>query len=494
MRILSVTSEMYPLIKTGGLADVAGALPPALAKLDIEMRVLLPGYPQVEDRLDNADRDGAAVDLSIGKATLRKASVNDITVWILEMPGLFDQGDGPYSGSDGRDHPDNWKRFAALSQAAAFLAADPPDGWIPDVVHSHDWQAGLVPAYIAATGSNVATVHTVHNIAFPGRFPAAIFQDLDLPEDFFAADGLEFHGDISYLKAGLWYADAITTVSPTYAEELQRPDFGMGFDGVIRARSDVLTGILNGIDTDEWGPGDDPLIERTYSARSLARRSVNRQALCTAFALHCERPLVSVVSRLTRQKGIDLILEAADTLMTRDINLLILGTGDEDIEAAARDVAARHPDRVGLHIGYDEALAHRIQAGTDALLVPSRFEPCGLTQLCALRYGAVPIVAPTGGLVDSVIDANPAALASKVATGLHLREVSVGGILAAIDRMLDLHADEAVWKRLKLNAMGADVSWKASAAAYAALYRSLGRGRSARSAAQTSRNAGSFVN
>lgn len=491
MRILSVTSEMYPLIKTGGLADVIGSLPTALAEIGIDMRVLLPGYPQVKERIGETDGKGTKIELSMGSAVLKKTQVNGITIWILDMPGLFDRETGPYADAEGHDHPDNWKRFAALSQAAVALVADPPDGWVPDIAHSHDWQAGLVPAYFHAAGLKTATVYTIHNIAFPGSFPANIFPELNLPDEFFAMDGLEFHGDVSFLKAGLWYADAITTVSPTYAEELQRPDHGMGFDGVIRAHEKGMTGILNGIDTDEWNPETDQLIERNYSARAIAGRDVNRQALSTAFALDGERALLSVVSRLTEQKGIDLILEAAYALLERDLNLLILGTGDDAIEAMARDVAARNPGRVGLHIGYDEALAHRIQAGTDALLVPSRFEPCGLTQLCALRYGAVPIVAPTGGLVDSVIDANAAALARKVATGIHLREVSLSGIIAGVDRMLDLRSDSKVWQRIKRNAMATDVSWHASAAEYAALYQSLagGRGRASRKTVQTSRNA-----
>lgn len=491
MQILSVTSEMFPLIKTGGLADVAGSLPAALAHVGIDMRVLLPGYPQIMERAGDFEDVRKRVDLPIGAAILRQIRVDGIVVWIVDMPEIFDQGGGPYTDTAGRDHPNNWKRFAALAQAAVALIADPPDGWVPDIAHSHDWQAGLVPAYLRAADLKVASVHTVHNIAFPGRFPSDFFAELNLPVSFFDADGLEFYGDISFLKAGLWYADAITTVSPTYAEELQRSEFGMGFDGVIRSRKNALTGILNGIDTDEWTPEMDPLIERTYSARNITRRAVNRQALCKAFALDPDRPMVSVISRLTEQKGIDLILEATEELMRRDINLLILGTGDNAIEAVARDVAARHPERIGLHIGYDEALAHRIQAGTDTLLVPSRFEPCGLTQLCALRYGAVPIVAPTGGLVDSVIDANPAALAAKVATGLHLREVSVSGIISAVDRMLALLSDKSAWRRIKLNAMTADVSWKASAQKYAGLYQSLldGRGRVLRKTEQTSRKA-----
>ncbi len=474
MKVLSVASEMYPLIKTGGLADVTGALPLALARHGIEMQVLLPGYPGV---LESVEVCGNAVPLDLpgAAAQLRCCEVGGVTVRILEAQDLYDRPGGPYLDTEGRDHPDNWKRFAVLAQAAAWLAHSGADDWRPDVVHGHDWQAGLTAAYLRAQGSDLPCVHTIHNIAFSGQFPGAIFPNLGLPERLFSIDGVEFYGKVSFLKAGLVFADAITTVSPTYAEELTRPDFGHGLDGLLRARAADFTGILNGIDTREWNPETDPLLERNYNARSLQRRKVNRRSLYTAFALEDDRPLVSVVSRLTGQKGIDLVFDAAEDIVARGFNLIVLGTGDAEYEGRALDVARRHPGRVGVHVGYDEALAHRIQAGTDALLVPSRFEPCGLTQLCALRYGALPVVAPTGGLVDSVIDATPAAMARGVATGLHLRETSAAGIVAALDRLNAILGDTDCHLEMMCNAMDTDVSWESSAARYAALYASLTR-------------------
>jgi starch synthase len=465
---------MYPLIKTGGLADVTGALPLALKRHDVDMQVLLPGYPAVMDALGPRARAGT-LDLPLSTARLLRCTVDGVVVWVLDAPDFYDRAGGPYLDPDGADYPDNWKRFALLAQAGARLAQQGVQGWQPDIVHGHDWQAGLIPAYLRAQRAKAASVQTIHNIAFSGRYPGAIFPQLDLPQRFFDIDGVEFFGDVSFLKAGLAFADAITTVSPSYAEELKRPEAGHGFDGLLRERAKAFSGILNGIDTQAWNPETDTLLTRRYSVRSLARRRVNRHALYTAFALEDNRPLVAVISRLTHQKGIDLIFEAADRIVAQGFNLILLGTGAQEYETRGLEGARRHPGRIGVHIGYDEALAHRIQAGTDALLVPSRFEPCGLTQLCALRYGALPVVAPTGGLVDSVIDANPAALARGVATGVHLRETSPAGIVAALDRMKAILDDAPCHLQMMRNAMNTDVSWEASAARYAALYRALTR-------------------
>ncbi len=476
MRVLSVASEMFPLAKTGGLGDVTAALPCALADHGVDMRVLLPGYRGVLDAVSGCHAT-EILELPLGRAELRMCTAGAVTVFVLDAPDFYDRPGGPYLAPDGRPHADNWKRFALLAEAAAWIARSGMQGWRPDLVHGHDWQAGLTAACLQAqAGASSARppyVQTIHNIAFAGRFPAAIFPQLSLPEAFFAIEGVEFHGDVSFLKAGLAFADAITTVSPGYAEELLRPEFGGGFDGLLRARAQQFRGILNGIDTDLWNPETDPLIECRYTARSPGRRQINRRVLCRTFALDADRALIAILSRLTRQKGIDLALATTDDILARGFNLILLGTGDADLEQQARQLAARHPGRIGVHIGYDETLAHRIQAGTDALLVPSRFEPCGLTQLCALRYGAIPVVAATGGLADSVIDANPAALARGVATGIHLRETSVAGIRAALDRLRAILADEHCHRRMLRNAMHCDVSWQSSARLYRDLYARL---------------------
>lgn len=482
MKVLSVTAEMQPLVKTGGLADVTGTLPPALAPHGVDMRVLLPAYRGLLARL--AQRAApVSLDLPLGHVRLHGGKAGKVAVWLLDMPELFDRPGGPYLDADGRDHPDNWRRFAVLAQAAAWLARDGVQGWTPDLVHGHDWHAGLTGACLRADDCPVPYVQTIHNIAFTGQFPAEIFPQLGLPARFFTAEWIKFYGDVSFLKAGLAFADAITTVSPTYAEELTRPDFGGGFHGLLRARAAAFTGILNGIDTGEWDPGSDALIPCHYGPRRLARRGRNRQALDDEFSLEAGRPLVAVISRLTDQKGIDLVLAATAEIVALGFDLLILGTGQPDIEAQAQAAARHYPGRVGVHIGFDEALAHRIQAGADALLIPSRFEPCGLTQLCALRYGCLPVVAPTGGLADTVIDASPAALAAGVATGFHLRELSPAGIAAALARLQTVLQDRRQHWRMMRNAMAADVSWDASARAYAALYAGLIAGAAADSGA-----------
>lgn len=470
MKVLSVCSEMYPLIKTGGLADMTGTLPAALARQEVEMRALLPLYRALNIAPESCAEIGV-LDLPAGRAVLRQCAVRGREVFLLDMPGLYDSAGGPYLDPTGREHGDGWRRFAALAQAGAAIAGGAFPGWIPDLVHAHDWQAGLSAAYLQAAGrAAVPVVQTIHNIAFSGRFPAAILPELGLPETFFTIDGLEFYGDVSFLKAGLAFADLITTVSPTYAEELTRPEMGGGFDGLLRARSDDLLGILNGIDTDEWDPETDPLVIRPYSARRLAQRQANRNALFTAFALEDGRPVVAMISRLTDQKGVDLVLDAAAGIIARGFNLIILGAGDDEMEGRALALSVAHQGHVGVHIGYDEALAHRIQAGTDALLVPSRFEPCGLTQMFALRYGALPVVSPTGGLVDTVIDASPAALAQKVATGIHLREISAQGILFALDRLRAILDQPRLHQQMMRNAMKTDVSLDRCAADYAAAY------------------------
>lgn len=469
MKVLSVCSEMFPLIKTGGLADMTGALPAALAGQGVDMRVLLPAYRGVALSLESCT-ELAALDLPLGRAGLRHCRMQGIDIFLLDAPALYDRPGGPYLDAAGQEHPDNWKRFALLAQAAAAIACGALPGWVPDVVHAHDWQAGLCAACLRAQDSETPVIQTIHNVAFAGRFPAAIFPELGLPEGFFGIDGVEFYGDVSFLKAGLAFSDLVTTVSPTYAEELTRPAMGGGFDGLLRARGADLVGILNGIDSGEWNPETDPLITRQYTASRLGQRQVNRNSLYTAFALEDGRPLVAMVSRLTDQKGVDLVFDAAGDILGRGFNLIILGAGDEAHETRALAVGSAHPGRAGVHVGYDEALAHRIQAGTDALLVPSRFEPCGLTQMCALRYGALPIVAPTGGLVDSVIDASPVALAQNVATGLHLREVSATGILFALDRLTAILANPPCHQQMIRNAMKTDVSLDRTAAEYAALY------------------------
>ena len=470
-RVLSVASECVPLVKTGGLADVVGALPAALAPLGWEMRVLLPGYRALRERAANWPEVFVEEGLFGGRARVLAGEVGGVPVLMLDAPHLYDREGGIYSGPGG-DWWDNPQRFAALSWVAARIAREGlSDGWRPDVLHAHDWQAALAPAYLAYHGSGgVGSVLTIHNIAFQGWAEASLLRELRLPPDQFHPGALEYYGGLSTLKAGLVTADRITTVSPTYAAELSRPDFGMGLQGVIEARAAVVSGILNGVDTAVW----DPEAEATpFSAKDPGAKAQARAALCAEFGLDVPGPLAILVSRLTDQKGIDLVPAVLPDFIASGGGLVVLGSGDQRLEGAMRDLAERYPGRVGLRIGYDEALSHRMFAGGDAVLVPSRFEPCGLTQMYGLRYGCLPVVAAVGGLADTVIHANPAALSAGVATGITFHPTDATAFAQALRQLLALHADRKAWGRVQKNAMKQDVSWGASAAEYASLYEGL---------------------
>jgi starch synthase len=475
MKVLSVASEVYPLIKTGGLADVAGALPLALASHGVDMRVLLPGYRSVMAKIREPVRLRDFPDLFGTSAAVLSCKLDGIEWLVLDAPEFYDREGGPYTDQAGLDYSDNWRRFAALCKAATGIAEEGLGDWKPDVVHAHDWQAGLIPVYMKhGKAAATPTVMTVHNLAFQGQFSADIFKELGLPPSVFSVDGVEYYGDVSFLKGGLQLASAITTVSPTYAQEIRTPEFGMGLDGLINARASDLHGIVNGIDTDVWDPANDGLISANYTASKLKKRQANRSALAERFALaDTDGPVFTVISRLTWQKGIDVLAEVASDIVAMGGKLAVLGSGDQALEGALLAAAAHHHGQIGLVIGYDEPLSHLMQAGGDALLVPSRFEPCGLTQLYGLRYGNVPVVARTGGLADTVIDANEAASAARVATGFQFAPVTPDALREAVRRAIRAFSDPKVWARLQNQGMKADVSWTRSAARYAALYAEL---------------------
>ncbi|MCZ4291898.1 glycogen synthase GlgA [Hoeflea alexandrii] len=475
MRVLSVASEVYPLIKTGGLADVAGALPAALSTHGVDMRVLLPGYQQVMAKLRNPAPLVRFDDLLGISATILASTIDGVDYLVLDAPDLFDRAGGPYTDAANADHPDNWLRFAALSRAAANIAEGAIDDWTPDIVHAHDWQAGLTPVYIKqGKAAHTPTVMTIHNIAFQGQFGPDIFPELGLPQTVFSVDGVEYYGDVSFLKGGLQMATAITTVSPTYAQEIRTPEFGMGLDGLINARADSLHGIVNGIDTEVWDPATDKMIAANYSLAKPKKRQVNRKALADYFGFgDTGKPVFTVVSRLTWQKGIDVLTDVADEIVAMGGRLAVLGSGDKILESALQSAAERHPGDIGLVIGYNEPLSHLMQAGGDVILVPSRFEPCGLTQLYGLRYGNVPVVARTGGLADTIIDANEAASAAGVATGFQFSPVTHDALREALRRAIRAFAEPKVWAQMQTQGMKADVSWERSAQRYASLYTEL---------------------
>ncbi len=472
MRILHVAAEVHPLIKTGGLADVIGSLPAAQAALGHDVAVLMPGYPAVKAAgplqfrfdIDNPGEPPAQL--------LRGKLAGGVELLVLDQPYYFDRPGNPYTNPQGQGWRDNHRRFAHLGYVGARLCQYDNRG---GVLHAHDWHAGLAPAYLRAALADRRSCFTIHNIAYQGRYGMTEYADVGLPGEFYRFDGLEFHDDWSFLKAGLAYCDAITTVSPTYAREILTPDFGFGLDGLLNHRRQDLHGILNGVDYSVWDPGVDAALEQTYDAKSLKRKAKNKAVLQASVGLdHVPgRMLVGMVSRLTVQKGFDLALEPLESLLADDaLQLVLLGSGAGALEAAFTKLARRYPGRCAVQIGYDETLAHRIFGGADAILVPSRFEPCGLTQMYGLRYGTLPIVRRTGGLADTVTDYNGKNRDS--ATGFVFGTATPVALRRTLGRALKAYADPALWRRLAQNGMRQDFGWERAARAYVDLYAKIG--------------------
>lgn len=478
IRVLSAASEALPLIKTGGLADVVGALPGAVASHGVEMTTLLPGYPGVLQAVGKGRTLHSYPALLGEPARLVAAKLDGHPLVVLDAPAYFAREGGPYADPLGRDWADNWRRFAAFGRAAADLAGGAVKGRRFDVLHAHDWQAAMALAYLRFAppegGRAVPSVMTIHNMAFQGWFGAEIFPALGLPREAWTMNGVEYHGGVGFLKAGMEAASTITTVSPTYAIEIRDARFGMGLEGIVLSRGERVRGILNGIDTAQWNPETDAELPAHFNARKLDRRIGNKRALEAELALDSDDgPLFIVVGRLTWQKGMDVLLEALDHLVGIGGRLALLGSGEAALEAGFHAAAARHPGRIAVRTGYDEALAHRMQGGGDAILIPSRFEPCGLTQLYGLAYGCVPVVARTGGLADTVIDANVAGLQAGVATGIQFDGVTLQSLTAAISRAAALYREAGRWRQLQRNGMKCDFSWAQSGQAYAELYARL---------------------
>ncbi len=473
MKVLAVASEVYPLVKTGGLADVVGALPSALAPHGVTVTILVPGYPAVIEALEHVDVIVQALPLFGGEVRVLSALARGLEVLVLDAPHLFNRPGNPYLGADGNDWPDNAQRYAALSQVAARLARGEFGGGAFDIVHLHDWQAGLTAAYLKYQGGP-PSVMTIHNLAFQGHFGVSLFASLDLPIEAYAIAGVEYYGGVGFLKAGIALSTAITTVSPTYSREIQTVANGMGLDGLLRMRSNDVHGILNGIDTDVWNPDKDGAISSQYSVAQIDKRAANKRSVEARFGLQTgEGLLYCIVSRLTGQKGIDLVANATDALVASGARLAVLGSGDAGLQMQLQQAAANHPGRIGVVIGYDESLSHLLQAGADAILIPSRFEPCGLTQLYGLRYGCVPVVARVGGLADTVVDANDAAIAAGSATGVQFWPTEQAAFDFALQRTSALYGKAKQWRAMQETGMRSDVSWARSGQAYAELFKSL---------------------
>ncbi len=476
MNVLFATSEIAPWVKTGGLGDVAGALPAALRALGLDVRVLVPAYPAMLRNFPGAIEVARPHWLGglLPTPTLRQAVAPDGTpLLLLDYPPYFNRPGNPYLGPEGRDWLDNHLRFGLLSRVAAWLGSEASTlDWQPDIVHCHDWQTGLAAAYLRyLPGQRTKSLFTVHNLAFKGLFDHASLFELGLPDAAWSMDGVEYYGYLSFLKAGLQHADAITTVSPAYAREIQTDAEGMGMADLLRHRAGQLSGILNGIDTAVWNPATDPHLVRGYNARQLPAKAANKAELRAQLGLEpChDRPLLAVVSRLTEQKGLDLLLEIAPQLLELPAQLVVLGSGSHELEQGFVALAKKHKGQCAVRIGFDEALAHRIEAGADIFVMPSRFEPCGLNQLYSLRYGTPPVVRATGGLADTVIDAAD----ESHGNGFVFGPATTGALLQALQRATTAWHNPPRWRRLQTQGMARDSSWAAAARQYADLYRRL---------------------
>ena len=473
-KILYISSEAFPLIKTGGLGDVAGSLPAALVKQSQDVRLLLPAYPQVLSKITERKSLAAGSYYNLAVEILETSLPGtDVTVWLVDCPALFNRPGGPYTDSHGQVWHDNALRFAVFCHAAVDISLNNLGlHWQPDVVHCNDWQSGLVPALLSLQAERPATVFTIHNLAYQGVFDQRTFDDLHLPYEFWQPDGLEFYSQLSFIKGGLAYADKVTTVSPRYAEEILQPEFGYGLDGLLSSRSEDLSGILNGIDEQHWNPGTDDCLEQKYDRHSLDKKSINKTQLQQELSLPVDVaiPMIGMVSRLVEQKGLDIILQSLSAIVDTPFQLVVLGTGETHYEIQLSEWAQIYPDQIKVIIGYDERLAHRIEAASDAYLMPSTFEPCGLNQLYSLCYGTLPIATAVGGLADTVIDASAENIKNKTANGFVLEEQTAAALINAIQRALALYEKPQTWRQLQINGMSGDFSWQSSAKRYIALY------------------------
>ncbi|MCP4410558.1 MAG: glycogen synthase GlgA [Gammaproteobacteria bacterium] len=477
MKILFASSEIYPLIKTGGLADVAGSLPTALRSMGDDVRLIMPAYG---DAVAKAGKLKLVAKLGLigGSVTLLQGCMPDtgVPLWLVDTPTFFDRPGNPYLNADGKPWADNAERFALFARAVLTVAQNRSGlNWKPEIIHCNDWQTGLIPALLYRQSKRPATVFTIHNLAYQGLFPYETFISLHLPASLWSYEALEFHRQLAFIKGGLAFADQISAVSPNYANEIQTAEYGNGLDGLLKYRRNDLTGIINGIDTETWNPATDPNLSQPYDANSLQDKALNKTALQRLMQLpqDSQAMLIGSIGRLVHQKGIDLLLQALPRLIEMPVQLVILGSGDPHYEDALREWLIKHPQQISVKAGYDEALAHQIEAAADVFLMPSRFEPCGLNQMYSLRYGTLPVVRMTGGLADTVIDTTPESLSAGTATGFCFHETESQSMLSALSRAIELYQDKDTWRILQQRGMGQDFSWKQSAQQYRELYQGL---------------------
>ena len=472
INILFACSEMTPWIKTGGLADVCGSLPQAIKRAGENVWLVLPGYHSVMQTIA-APEFVTMLELPLGTVTVCKSDHNGTPVLLINHESFTNRPGNPYMADADRPWPDNAQRFALFSQAICCIAQNQAGlDWQPDIVHCHDWQTGLVPAMLSLEPFTPATVFTIHNLAYQGNVSMDAYHELDLPEELLIQDGLEFWGQASFIKGGLAYADRVNTVSPGYADEITTSAFGCGMEGLLQYRKDKLSGILNGIDTDSWNPSTDPHIAQTYTFDSIESKAKNKRDLQRSLNLEedSEAVLFGVISRLAVQKGIDLIVEAISKVGCKNLQLAVLGSGDSELQTQLLKLAKAHPKRIAIEIGFNETLSHKIEAGADVFLMPSRYEPCGLNQMYSHRYGTLPLVTRVGGLADTVKDINDN---PEQANGFVISAANPLALQQGIVRAIALYSDQVSWKKLQRNAMDANYSWTESASKYLKLYREL---------------------
>ena len=475
-KILFVSSEVHPLIKTGGLADVSGSLPKAIADLSQDIKLILPRYQAL--KITEEIRFLCTVRVDNRNVNILETRLPDsnVTVLLVDYPSYFNFPGNPYVDELGEPWSNNAERFGLFCRIAVEVAMNRAHlDWQPDIVHCNDWQTGLVPALLSLEYEPPKTVFTIHNMAYQGLFPKTAVYDLNIPGRLWHIAGLEFFDMLSFIKGGLVYADFITTVSPSYALEIQTAEFGYGLEGLLAARNASLGGIINGIDAEHWNPETDPYIAQPFSATTLTKKRLDKAELQQHFALplNDKIPLFSLIGRLVEQKGIDLLVECLPEMMTMNLQFVLLGSGDKAFEKQLQALADQYPDKLAIKLGYDEALAHVIEAGSDVFLMPSKFEPCGLNQMYSQRYGTIPIVRKTGGLADTVTDTLPETLALGTASGIVFNEASAGALFEAIKRALILYSVPSTWKKMQINAMSKDFSWQRSAEQYLDLYDNL---------------------
>jgi starch synthase len=477
MRVLFVSSEIYPLAKTGGLADVSAALPRTLSQLGADIELIMPGYPQA---LETASHGSIAVEFTDEIQGIRTRLVqartpdSGLPVWLVDCPVLYDRRGTPYQDQNGVDWPDNAQRFAHLSYVAGRLArGDLIPDWRVDVVHANDWHVGLLPVQLRNTGGRCpSTLFTVHNLAFQGLFPSSTLPKINMPLGLFTPEGIEFHGQISFLKAGIQFSDHLTTVSPSYAREILTPEYGCGLDGLLQQRATHLTGILNGVDYQVWDPAHDTHLPANYQIDDLSGKSECKTELQRKLGLPTKSdvPLIVWISRITHQKMADTLLDALPAILERNVQFALLGQGDLALEGRLRNAACRYPDRMSVRIGYEEALAHFFYGGGDILLHPSRFEPCGLTPLYGLRYGTLPVVRHVGGLIDTIVCVDEQGSRVETANGFGFLQLGTQGMLDCLDQALSFYAQPVAWRKLQKIAMSCEFDWFSSARRYMELY------------------------